>query len=109
MTWNASTLPFLERYADPLPIRSRGAFQILSARRAHDGSPCVLVLPGRSADPRRADEALAEVEAFRKKVEEFQKQLTAGKAKEAAKEAEAQFKLVSAALGDLAKVSLADL
>lgn len=49
------------RYTDPLPIRSRGAFQLLSAKRASDGRRCVVVLPGRTADPARVAEALAEV------------------------------------------------
>ena len=50
------------RYVDPLPIRSRGAFELLSARRVDDGRRCVLVLPGRAADPARVAEALAEIE-----------------------------------------------
>lgn len=49
------------RYVDLLPIRSRGAFQLLSARRATDGERRVVVLPGRLADPARVGEALAEV------------------------------------------------
>jgi hypothetical protein len=52
----------LARYSDLLPIRSRGAFQILSARRVDDSTPCVLVLPGTTADRRRVATALEEVE-----------------------------------------------
>jgi hypothetical protein len=57
------TLPSnaLGHYLDPLPIRSRGSFQLVSARRESDGRPCVLVLPGSSADPALAREAMAEM------------------------------------------------
>ena len=50
-----------DRYVDPLPIRSRDAFQVLSARRVEDGSPCVLVTAGPAADPARVADALDEV------------------------------------------------
>ncbi len=50
----ASTAPFLDRYLDPLPIRSRGAFHLLAARRAADQRPCVVVVPGANADRARA-------------------------------------------------------
>lgn len=45
---------FLGRYLDPLPIRSRGAFHLLAARRADDQRPCVVVVPGANADRARA-------------------------------------------------------
>jgi len=54
--------PWLDRYVDPLPIRSRGAFHLVSARRTADGAPCVVVVPGPSADRARVAVALAEVE-----------------------------------------------
>ncbi|MCB9727443.1 MAG: hypothetical protein H6746_03050 [Deltaproteobacteria bacterium] len=44
-----------------MPIRSRDAFQVLSARRVEDGSPCVLVTAGPAADPARVADALDEV------------------------------------------------
>ena len=52
---------FLGRYLEPLPIRSRGAFQLLSAKREDDGRPCVLVLPGANANPIAIRAALQEV------------------------------------------------
>ncbi|MFO0748218.1 MAG: hypothetical protein U1F43_21540 [Myxococcota bacterium] len=52
----------LRRWTEPLPIRSRGAFQLISARRVSDGERCVLVLPGPSGAPARVAEAFAEVE-----------------------------------------------
>ena len=52
--------PFLDRYVDPLPIRSRGRFHVLAARRAADGRPCVLVVPGPNADRARSLAAFAE-------------------------------------------------
>jgi hypothetical protein len=52
----------LGRYADPLPIRSQGAFQLLSARLAEGERRCVLVVPGPSADVGRVAAALAEIE-----------------------------------------------
>lgn len=52
----------LEAWTEPLPIRSRGAFQLVSARRAADQTRCVLVLPGPSGDARRVAAAFAEVE-----------------------------------------------
>lgn len=61
--------PFLDRYSDPLPIRSRAAFQILSAQRTSDGRACVLVLPGSNAAPRAAAEAFAEIERVHALVE----------------------------------------
>jgi len=59
---STSVALFLERYRDPAPIRARGAYKILAARRADDDKPCTLVLPGASADPKQIGEALAEVE-----------------------------------------------
>lgn len=59
---NATPRPWLDRYVDPLPIRSRGAFHLVSARRIDDGAPCVVVVPGPSADSGRVALALAEVE-----------------------------------------------
>jgi hypothetical protein len=53
---------FLGKYLDPLPIRSRGAFQLLSAKRIADGRPCVLVLPGANAKPAAIRAALEEVQ-----------------------------------------------
>lgn len=53
---------WLERYRDVLPIRARGAFQLVSARRADTGRGCVVVLPGPKGDARRVASALAEVE-----------------------------------------------
>src|SRR4051812_18484537 len=52
----------LRAYLDPLPIRSRGAFQLVSARRAEDGRPCVLVLPGANTNPIMIRMALEEVQ-----------------------------------------------
>jgi hypothetical protein len=52
----------LGRYLDPLPIRSRGAFQLLSARLPEEARRRVIVLPGPASDPIRAAAALAEVE-----------------------------------------------
>lgn len=57
----ASPPPFLDRYLDPLPIRSRGAFHIVAARRAGDQLPCVVIVPGAHADRGRALAAFAEV------------------------------------------------
>lgn len=54
--------PFLEHYFDPLPIRARGAFQLVAVRRLADGEGAVLVLPGASADAALARAALAEIE-----------------------------------------------
>lgn len=51
----------LGKYLEPLPIRSRGAFQLLSAKREDDGRPCVLVLPGANANPTLIRAALEEV------------------------------------------------
>lgn len=57
-----SPRPWLDRYVDPLPIRSRGAFHLVSARRHDDGAPRVVVVPGPSAERGRVAAALAEVE-----------------------------------------------
>ncbi|MDC3953115.1 hypothetical protein [Polyangium jinanense] len=59
---STSVPSFLERYVDPVPIRSRSAYNVVAARRADDGGRCTVVLPGASANPRRIGEALAEVE-----------------------------------------------
>lgn len=56
-----ATSVFLGRYVDPLPLRSRPAFQLLSARRL-DGSRCVVVVPGRATDAQRAATIFAEVD-----------------------------------------------
>jgi hypothetical protein len=58
----STSRPWLDRYVDPLPIRSRGAFHLVSARRAGDGAPRVVVVPGPSAERARVAAALAEVE-----------------------------------------------
>lgn len=55
-----ATAPFLDRYLDPLPIRSRGSFHLLSARRADDQRPCVVAVPGPAADRGRALAAFEE-------------------------------------------------
>lgn len=62
MPTNLTPLPWLDRYVDPLPIRSRGAFHLVSARRHDDGAAVVVVVPGPSADRSRVALALAEVE-----------------------------------------------
>jgi hypothetical protein len=54
--------PWLDRYVDPLPIRSRGAFHLVSARRIEDHAPCAVVVPGPTAEKARVASALAEVE-----------------------------------------------
>lgn len=54
--------PWLGRYTDPMPIRSRGAFHLVSARRADDGRMCVVVVPGPSADVAKVAASLVEVE-----------------------------------------------
>ncbi|MDI1451244.1 hypothetical protein [Polyangium sp. 6x1] len=54
--------PFLERYLDPAPIRARGAYKVVSARRADDRTPCTVVLPGPAANTRQIAEAFACVE-----------------------------------------------
>src|SRR4051812_136418 len=53
---------WLGRYEHPLPIRARGAFQLVSTTRVADAKPCVVLMPGPSADPGRAADALAEIE-----------------------------------------------
>jgi hypothetical protein len=55
-------LPWLGCYLDPLPIRSRGAFHLASAKRAADGRACVVVVPSPSADLRRVNKAFDEIE-----------------------------------------------
>jgi hypothetical protein len=62
MPTNSTSRPWLDRYVDPLPIRSRGAFHLVSARRHDDDAPRVIVVPGPSADRSLASAALAEVE-----------------------------------------------
>ncbi|MEZ4269016.1 MAG: hypothetical protein R3F39_21875 [Myxococcota bacterium] len=62
MSWSPPPYTLWDRYLDPLPIRSRGAFQLLSGRRAADGSPCVLLMAGPSASPDHVAEALAEIQ-----------------------------------------------
>lgn len=53
--------PWLGRYVDPLPIRSRGSFHIVSAETAARERRTVIV-PGPGADAGRVDEAFAEIE-----------------------------------------------
>lgn len=53
--------PWLDRYEHPLPIRSRGAFHILSAARSSDRKPCVIVAPSRSSDDGVAVTMLQEI------------------------------------------------
>jgi hypothetical protein len=55
-------LPWLGRYAYPLPIRSRGSFQVVSASRVDNAKACVVIAPGPTADPGQVAEALAEIE-----------------------------------------------
>jgi hypothetical protein len=62
MASNTPQSLWLDRYADPLPIRSRGAFHLVAARRGQDGAPCAVVVPGPSADAARVAVALDEVE-----------------------------------------------
>ncbi len=62
MASNTPRSLWLDRYTDPLPIRSRGAFHLVSARRRRDGAPCAVVVPGPSADTARVAMALGEVE-----------------------------------------------
>ncbi|APR87068.1 hypothetical protein A7982_12417 [Minicystis rosea] len=57
-----STGPWLDRYDDPLPIRSRGSFHLVSASRRATGRRCVVVVPGPGADVPRVEDALAEIE-----------------------------------------------
>src|SRR5690349_16562014 len=54
--------PFLDRYLDPVPIRARGAFQLVAVRRAMDGEGAVLVLPGANADAALVAAAFEEIE-----------------------------------------------
>src|SRR5262245_12696881 len=53
---------WLGRYERPTPIRRRGAFHLASTKRAGDGRPCVVLVPGPDADPARAAEAFARIE-----------------------------------------------
>jgi hypothetical protein len=53
---------WLGRYRAPLPIRSRGAFQVFSASREDDGRGCVVIVPGANTDVRLAAAAFAEIE-----------------------------------------------
>jgi hypothetical protein len=53
--------PWLGRYHDPLPIRSRGSFHIVSADPG-TGERRTVVVPGPGADARRVEEAFAEIE-----------------------------------------------
>jgi hypothetical protein len=46
---------------EAFPIRRRDAFEVFGARRAADGRPCTVVMPGPEADPGAAAEALAEL------------------------------------------------
>lgn len=64
----ARTPTFLGRYQEPLPIRSRGAYQLVSARREADGTPCVLVLPGANANKDLIRSALAEVQEAHERI-----------------------------------------
>jgi hypothetical protein len=62
LSWSPPRFTLWDSYEDPLPIRPRGAFQLLSARRAADGRACVLLLPGPTADPDAVADALVDVE-----------------------------------------------
>jgi hypothetical protein len=53
---------WLGRYEHPLPLRTRGPFQLASTTRVLDAKPCVVLTPGPSADPTRVADALAEIE-----------------------------------------------
>lgn len=53
--------PWLGRYHDPLPVRSRGSFHIVSADPG-TGERCTVVVPGPGADAHRVDEAFADIE-----------------------------------------------
>lgn len=55
------TSPWLGRYFDPLPVRSRGSFHIVSAETAARERRTVVV-PGPGADTRRVAGAFAEIE-----------------------------------------------
>jgi hypothetical protein len=53
---------FFDHYLDPMPIRARGAFQLVSVRRAADGENAVLVLPGAKADVTLVAAAFEDIE-----------------------------------------------
>jgi hypothetical protein len=54
--------PFFDHYLDPMPIRARGAFQLVAVRRAADAQGAVLVLPGEKADASLVAAAFEEIE-----------------------------------------------
>lgn len=54
--------PWLDRYEHPLPIRSRGAFHLVSATRTADARPCVVVVPSPFAGAAPAAEVLREIQ-----------------------------------------------
>lgn len=53
--------PWLSRYLRPLPLRSRGAFHLVSAERESDGERCVVVVPGPGSDASLIGAAFAEI------------------------------------------------
>ena len=58
----ASSRAWLHRYQRPEPIRSRGAFHVVSAERGRDGAPCVVLVPGHRAAAGAAAAAFEEIE-----------------------------------------------
>lgn len=54
--------PWLGRYERPLPIRSRGAFHLVSATRSSDAKACVVVVPSPFAGRAPAAEVFEEIE-----------------------------------------------
>ncbi len=61
--------PWLGRYRRPLPIRSRGAFQLASALRETDGQACVVLVPGPEAGGSEVSRAFASVERAHRTVQ----------------------------------------
>lgn len=54
--------PWLGRYEDLLPVRSRPSFHVVSARRAGSDRRCTVIVPGPSAASSNVEEAFAEIE-----------------------------------------------